>query len=341
MATKINIKYGEKSNLSNLTQSDGTLYVATKENDRAELYVDLNDKRYLISESLQTDDSLNSDSINPIQNKVVSDTFSTQEGKIENLEQAVSSLNNDIKNNYYLNTGGLISGNVNVSGSISSTETITAAKGFKGNADSATTATSATKATQDGNGKVISSTYETKTDASAKLTEAKSYADSAAKSIAESKSTVTASTINGNIKIDDTETTVYEHPTSAGNKHIPTGGSSGKVLIWSSSGSAKWGTDKDTTYSLNSGDSNGTIKVTPSSGSAYNVAVKGLGSVAYTDTVPVANGGTGATTAAAARTKLGITPANIGAAPAYTYGTTDLTAGTSSLTTGTLYFVYE
>lgn len=47
-------------------------------------------------------------------------------------------------------------------------------------ADSATTATSATKATQDGNGKVISSTYETKTDASVKLTEAKSYADSVA-----------------------------------------------------------------------------------------------------------------------------------------------------------------
>ena len=44
-------------------------------------------------------------------------------------------------------------------------------------ADSATTATSATKATQDGNGKVISSTYETKADASSKLTEAKTYTD--------------------------------------------------------------------------------------------------------------------------------------------------------------------
>lgn len=36
---------------------------------------------------------------------------------------------------------------------------------------------SATKATQDGDGKVISSTYETKTDATAKLTEAKAYTD--------------------------------------------------------------------------------------------------------------------------------------------------------------------
>jgi len=44
-------------------------------------------------------------------------------------------------------------------------------------AASANTAGSATKATQDGNGKVISSTYETKTDATSKLTEAKGYTD--------------------------------------------------------------------------------------------------------------------------------------------------------------------
>ena len=47
-------------------------------------------------------------------------------------------------------------------------------------ADSANAANSATKATQDASGNVITSTYETKTDASAKLTEAKTYADSAA-----------------------------------------------------------------------------------------------------------------------------------------------------------------
>ena len=32
----------------------------------------------------------------------------------------------------------------------------------------------------------------------------------------------------------------YTHPTSAGNKHIPTGGSSGQILKWSSSGTATW-----------------------------------------------------------------------------------------------------
>lgn len=47
-------------------------------------------------------------------------------------------------------------------------------------ATSATSAASATKATQDGSGNTITSTYETKSAASAKLTEAKTYADSAA-----------------------------------------------------------------------------------------------------------------------------------------------------------------
>lgn len=35
--------------------------------------------------------------------------------------------------------------------------------------------------------------------------------------------------------------TVYTHPTSAGNKHIPAGGSNGQVLCWSSDGTAVWG----------------------------------------------------------------------------------------------------
>ena len=56
--------------------------------------------------------------------------------------------------------------------------------------------------------------------------------------------------------------------------------------------------------------------------------------VGVTGTLPIAKGGTGSTTAAAARTALGC-------APAYIYSTTDLTAGSSALTTGTLYIVYE
>ena len=40
-------------------------------------------------------------------------------------------------------------------------------------------------------------------------------------------------------------------------------------------------TDTNTTYTIATGDANGQIKVTPSSGSAYNVDVKGLGTGAY------------------------------------------------------------
>ena len=47
--------------------------------------------------------------------------------------------------------------------------------------------------------------------------------------------------------------TVYTHPTTAGNKHIPTGGSSGQFLKYSSSGTAVWAADNNTTYSVGAG----------------------------------------------------------------------------------------
>ena len=41
----------------------------------------------------------------------------------------------------------------------------------------------------------------------------------------------------------------YTHPTTSGNKHIPTGGSAGQFLKWSADGTAVWGNDNNTTYS--------------------------------------------------------------------------------------------
>lgn len=41
----------------------------------------------------------------------------------------------------------------------------------------------------------------------------------------------------------------YSHPTSSGNKHIPSGGSAGQILRWSKDGEAQWGADNNTTYS--------------------------------------------------------------------------------------------
>lgn len=42
----------------------------------------------------------------------------------------------------------------------------------------------------------------------------------------------------------------YVHPNTAGNKHIPAGGASGQILRWSAAGTAVWGTDNNTTYSV-------------------------------------------------------------------------------------------
>lgn len=49
----------------------------------------------------------------------------------------------------------------------------------------------------------------------------------------------------------------YSHPTSSGNKHIPSGGSSGQILRWSADGTAVWGADNNTTYSVATTSANG------------------------------------------------------------------------------------
>ena len=38
----------------------------------------------------------------------------------------------------------------------------------------------------------------------------------------------------------------YVHPTTSGNKHIPSGGSSGQILRWLEDGTAIWGEENDT-----------------------------------------------------------------------------------------------
>ncbi len=67
---------------------------------------------------------------------------------------------------------------------------------------------------------------------------------------ANAKFTDTITTINGKTgtitKADITalgipaQDTVYTHPTTAGNKHIPAGGTSGQFLKWSANGTATW-----------------------------------------------------------------------------------------------------
>ena len=78
----------------------------------------------------------------------------------------------------------------------------------------------------------------------------------------------------------------YVHPTTSGNKHIPSGGSSGQILRWSADGTAEWGAENNdnTTYTFAEGTVDGAFSVTPSGGSAQTVNIHGLGSNAYTST---------------------------------------------------------
>lgn len=126
--------------------------------------------------------------------------------------------------------------------------------------------------------------------------------------IAGSNVTITPSATNDSVTIAATDT-VYTHPTTAGNKHIPSGGSSGQILRWSADGTAAWGADNNTTYSagtgislsgttfsnsgvrsISSGSTNGTISVN-TGGTSAEVAVKGLGSAAYTASSAYATSG--------------------------------------------------
>lgn len=62
--------------------------------------------------------------------------------------------------------------------------------------------------------------------------------------------------VPANAKFTDT---IYTHPTSSGNKHIPSGGASGQILKWSADGTAVWGSEKVYTHP-NSGVTAGTYK---------------------------------------------------------------------------------
>lgn len=53
------------------------------------------------------------------------------------------------------------------------------------------------------------------------------------------------------------EANKYIHPTTTGNKHVPAGGSAGKILRWAADGTAAWGDDYNTTYSVASQSANG------------------------------------------------------------------------------------
>ena len=80
----------------------------------------------------------------------------------------------------------------------------------------------------------------------------------------------------------------------------------------------------NTTYTITTGDSNGQIKVTPSSGNAYNINVKGLGSLAYKDSLSKSDVGLGnVENKSSATIRSELTKSNVTTALGYTPPTTD------------------
>ena len=65
--------------------------------------------------------------------------------------------------------------------------------------------------------------------------------------------------ISSKTKLDSIEqgANKYVHPTTAGNLHIPSGGSAGQILRWSADGTAVWGADNNTTYGVATTTANG------------------------------------------------------------------------------------
>lgn len=65
----------------------------------------------------------------------------------------------------------------------------------------------------------------------------------------------------------------YVHPTTSGNKHVPSGGSSGQILRWSADGTAVWGAENDHTYGIATSSTPGLVK------SGTDIAVDANGNV--------------------------------------------------------------
>ena len=67
---------------------------------------------------------------------------------------------------------------------------------------------------------------------------------------------------------------IYIHPTTSGNKHIPSGGSSGQILRWSADGTAEWGEDNNTWRGIQ--DNLTSNSITDSLSAAQGKILKGL-----------------------------------------------------------------
>ena len=96
--------------------------------------------------------------------------------------------------------------------------------------------------------------------------------------------TITPDATNDNVTIAAKDT-VYTHPTTSGNKHIPSGGSSGQVLRWSADGTAAWGSDNNTdTKVTNTLNTTAKAYVTGTTSATTNTGTQVFDTGVYLDT---------------------------------------------------------
>lgn len=164
-----------------------------------------------------------------------------------------------------------------------------------------------------------------------------------------------------------TSANAYTHPTTSGNKHIPSGGSSGQILRWSADGTAVWGADNNTTYNAATtstaglmsaadktkldGIATGANAITvdsalsststnPVQNKVINTALAGKANSSHGNHVPAVQTASNAIFLRNDNTWATVTPANIGAAASshgthVSYGTSASALGTSSAGTAT------
>ena len=125
--------------------------------------------------------------------------------------------------------------------------------------------------------------------------------------------------------------TPYSHPTGEGNKHIPSGGSSGQFLGWDSAGTAKWvsnpNTDSATTYDGHySPSSSTTMGATSGSNYIRGLYMDGKGHVTAVSTGTPADTKVATTTTGATNTT-----ATTGTITFYLAGSPSTSAATSGL----------
>ena len=93
------------------------------------------------------------------------------------------------------------------------------------------------------------------------------------KSLSISGKTITVTPGSGDAYTLTTQDTTYTHPTSSGNKHIPSGGSSGQFLGYDSDGTAKWvnNPNSDTKNTAGSTDTSSKIFLIGATSQAANL----------------------------------------------------------------------